>query len=123
MFGKKKESSIKAMHYEGIPSFATDYPCKLELKNKKLIITRIKPETIVRLPLERINSFTAMEEQRFMQEYHGNAATTSKSGIKKYYLVVKYDKGILAFWGTGAEYGEFIKLQNNSITAPSKIEL
>lgn len=123
MFGKKKESGIKAMHYEGIPSFATDYPCKLELNDKELIITRIKPETIVTLPFDRISSFTAMEEQRFMQEYHGNAAPTSKSGIKKYYLVVKYDKGILAFWGTGAEYGEFIKLQNIFTTSQNKIEL
>ncbi len=122
MSRKKKESGIKAMHYEGISSFATDYPCKIELKDKNLIITRIKPETIVTLSLNRVSSFTAMEEQRFMQEYRGNAATTSKSGIKKYYLVVKYDKGILAFWGTGAEYGEFIKLQN-TITQQGIIEL
>lgn len=123
LFGKKKELGIKAMHYEGINGFATDYPCRLEVKGNDFVITRIKPETVVTLPLNRINSFIAMEEKRFMQEYHGNAATTSKSGIKKYYLVVKYDKGMLAFWGTGTEYGEFVKLQNNSANAPATIEL
>jgi hypothetical protein len=122
LFGKNKKSVIKAMHYEGINGFATDYPCRLEVKDNNFVITRIKPETVVTLPLDRINSFTAMKEQRFMQEYHGNAGTTSKFG-KKYYLVVKYDKGILAFWGTATEYGEFVKLQNNSANAPATIEL
>ena len=116
LFGKKKEAGIKAMHYEGINGFATDYPCRLEVKGDDFVITRIKTETVVTLPLNRINSFTAMEEQRFMQDYHSNAGTTSKFG-KKYYLVGKYDKGMLVFWGTGTEYGEFVKLQNNSANA------
>lgn len=123
LFEKNKESGIKVMHYEGINGFATDYPCRIELKDNDFVITRIKPETIVTLSLNRISSFTAMEEQRFMQEYHGNAATSSKSGIKKYYLVVKYDKGMLAFWGTGTEYGEFINLQNNAANTPATIKL
>lgn len=120
MFGKKKSNIIKVSHYEGIDAFATDYPCTLELKDGQLVITRLKPETIVTLPLERISSFTAMEEQNFMQLYHGNAATTSKAtklGIGKYYLVVKYDKGMLAFWGTESEYRKFIDLQYNGLPA------
>lgn len=121
MFGKKKKNDvIRVMHYEGIDAFASDYPCTLELKDGELVITRIKPETTVTLPLNRISSFTAMEEQRFMQQYHGNAATTSKAkGISKYYLVIQYDKGFLAFWGTASEYGKFIDLQNNGLPASS----
>lgn len=43
--------------------------------------------------------------------------------MHKYYLVVDYDKGMLAFWGTGKEYGKFIDLQNNFNSLPSHIEL
>jgi len=126
MFGKKKkEEPIRAMHYEGISQFAADYPCTLELKDGQLVITRIKPETVVTLPLDRINSFTAMEESRFMERFHGEAKTTSKmKGVNKYYLVIQYDKGMLAFWGTAKEWGKFIELQNSGLgSAPSTIEL
>ena len=123
MFGKKKSDAIHVMHYEGIEGFATDYPCTLEVKDSVLIIKRLKPETTVTLPLERIFSFTAMEERRFMQQFKGNERTTSKSGIGKYYLVVQYDKGSLVFWGTAKEYKKFIELQNNGVAAPSSIEL
>ncbi len=124
MFGKKKEKPIRAMHYEGIEGFAADYPCKLEVKDDQFVITRIKPETVITLPLNRIDSFTAMEESRFMEQYHGTAATTSKSKvIGKYYLVVQYDKGRLAFWGTAKEYGQFLDLQNVFSLPAKHIEL
>lgn len=59
-----------------------------------------------------------------MLKYHGQAKNTSKmKGVKKYYLIVDYDKGMLAFWGTAKEYGNFLNLQNNGVTAPSHIEL
>lgn len=113
MFGKKKKDDvIRVLHYEGVQGFATDYPCTLEVKDDVLEIKRIKPETTVTLPMNRVYSFTAMEEKRFMQEYKGNAAVTSKSKIGKYYLVIQYDKGTLVFWGTAKEYGKFIDLQN-----------
>ena len=124
MFGmKKKEKPLKAMHYEGIEQFASDYPCTLEIKDDVLVITRIKPETTVTLPMNRIQSFTAMEEERFMLKYHGQARSTAKTG-KKYYLVVQYDKGYLAFWGSAVEYGKFLELQKMTLNnAPSTIEL
>lgn len=124
MFGRKKDEIIRAMHYEGIDSFGSDYPCTLEVKDDVLTIKRIKPETIVTLPLNRIKSFTAMEEKNFMLKYHGQAITTSKAkGINKYYLVIEYDKGTLIFWGTAKEYGKFIELQKTAIASPSHIEL
>lgn len=87
-------------------------------------IRRIKPETTVTLPMNRIKSFSAMEEEKFMLKYHGQAKNTSKlKGAKKYYLVVEYDKGMLAFWGTAMEYGKFLDLQNKGVVAPSHIEL
>ena len=124
MFGKKKESGTPVMHYEGIEGFATDYPCRIEVKGDVFEIRRIKPETTVTLPMNRIKSFSALEEKNFMQKYHGTAQTTGKSGINKYYLVVEYDKGMLAFWGTAKEYKQFIALQYATNTAaPSHIEL
>lgn len=123
MFGKKKDDAIRVMHYEGIQEFAADYPCTLEVKGDTLEIKRVKPETTVTLPLNRISSFSAMDEKNFMLKYNGQAAKTSKSGIGKYYLVVNYDKGMLVFWGTAKEYRKFIDLQNNGVAAPSNIEL
>ena len=70
MFGKKKESGLAVQHYEGIEQFAKDYPCRLELNEDMLTITRIKPETTVTLPRNRIQSINAMEESQFMQKYH-----------------------------------------------------
>jgi hypothetical protein len=123
MFGKKKEKPIKVQHYEGIDGFASDYPCTLELTDDTLVIKRLKPETTVTLPLNRIQSFTAMEEPRFMEMYHGEAKRTDK-GTKKYYLVIQYDKGRLAFWGTPLEYGKFLELQSKKLSeAPKTIEL
>lgn len=122
MFGKKevKAKELSVMHYEGIPYFATDYPCTLLFGDEELIIRRQMPETTVVLPKNRILSVSAMEEPRFMLRYHGNAASTSNSPIvNKYYLAIVYDKGLLAFWGTAKEYGEFLKIQN-SIEAPAK---
>lgn len=124
MFGKKKTNSIPVMHYEGIDGFAEDYPVQIELKDDVFEIKRIKPETLVTLPVERIKSFAAMEEERFMVKFHGEAKNTSKmKGVKKYYLVVQYDKGMLAFWGTAKEYGKFIEMQNKTQEAPVTIEL
>ena len=123
MFGKKKHTGIPVMHYEGIDSFATDYPVHIEVKDNIFEIRRLKPETTVTLPMDRIKSFSAMEEERFMVKYHGEAKNTSKmKNVKKYYLVIEYDKGRLAFWGTAKEYGKFLELQNNQ-SAPSSIEL
>lgn len=93
MFGKKQELGLAVQHYEGIEQFAKDYPCRLEFNADMLTITRIKPETTVTLPRNRIQSISAMEEPQFMQKYHGNAASTGK-GIKKYFLVIHYDKGM-----------------------------
>lgn len=123
MFGKKKHTGIHVMHYEGIDSFATDYPVQIEVKDNIFEIRRLKPETTVTLPMDKIKSFSAMEEERFMVKYHGEAKNTSKmKNVKKYYLVIEYDKGRLAFWGTAKEYGKFLELQNNQ-SAPSSIEL
>ncbi len=123
MFGKKKELGIPVMHYEGIEGFSIDYPCRIEIKSNVFEIKRLKPETTVSLALNRIKSFTAMDEKNFMQKYKGIDTITSKSGIGKYYLIVEYDKGKLVFWGTAKEYGKFLDLQKGSIEAPSHIEL
>ncbi len=130
MFGKKKETGIPVQHYEGLKDFPQDYPCRIEIKDSIFEIRRLKPETTVTLPLERIKSFSALEEPRFMLKYHGDKAQTNKflSG-KKFYLVVDYvsqdgTEQMLAFWGTAAEYKAFIDLQNKlSSSAPESYSL
>lgn len=122
MFGKKKDKAIHVQHYEGIKDFAVDYPVTIELINDSFIIKRLKPETTVTLPLNRIKSFSAMEEKNFMLKYHGQAVTTTKTkAIQKYYLVVEYDKGTLIFWGTVKEYRTFFDLQHKINTDTQSI--
>lgn len=104
------------MHYEGL-NFPVNYPCRIEIVDPNFIITRIKPETTVTLPLKQIKAFSAMEEPDFMLKYHGESISTSKvKGINKYYLVIDYiskdnQEKRLVFWGTISEYSEFVKLQ------------
>lgn len=128
MFGKKKIPGIPVQHYEGL-DFAKDYPCRIEIVGEAFIITRIKPEATVTLPLSQIKAFSAMEEENFMLHYHGEGQSTSKAkGIKKYYLVVDYiskngeDKR-LAFWGTAAEYGKFLDFQHMTLNTESNYSL
>lgn len=128
VFGKKKLPGIPVQHYEGL-DFAVDYPCRVELSDKAFIITRIKPETTVTLPIAQIKSFSTMEEERFMLQYHGERANTSKvKEIKKYYLIVKYtsksgEDRQLVFWGTAGEYGKFLQFQNTSLNTSSSYTL
>ena len=123
MFGKKKESGLAVQHYEGIEGFATDYPCRLKLNADMLTIKRIKPETTVTLERSRINNITVLEEANFMSKYHGHADTTAKSG-KKTYLVIEYDKGMLAFWTVGFEAVKLWDIVKEfSSAAPSHISL
>lgn len=124
MFGKKKKNAaIRVMHYEGIAEFATDYPCTIQLKDDFLEIIRIKPETTVTLPKNRIRSISVMEEPNFMLKYHGHETSTAKAG-KKTYLVIEYDKGHLAFWASGMDSVKLWDIAKNfNSSAPSTISL
>lgn len=125
MFSSKKNKPIRVIHYEGIQEFSTNYPVTIELIDDNFIIKRIKPETTINLPLNRIKSFSAMPEKDFMLKYHGQAVTTTNNkNTQKYYLIVEYDKGTLVFWGTAKEYGKFIDLQyKTDLNTPKTIEL
>lgn len=122
MFNKRKKP-IQVMHYEGINSFSTDYPCTLELTDENLIVKRINPETTVTLPTDRIQSISALGEAAFLQQYKGTAFIKPKNYIPKYFLVIQYDKGTLVFWGTSKAYRRFLNLQYHGVVAPSNIEL
>ena len=122
MFGKKKETGLSVQHYEGISEFATDYPCRLELTDDSLIVKRLKPETTVILERNRIKSISAMDEENFMIKYHNEKSSSAKA-FKKYFLIITYDKGHLAFWGTAKEYGTFVKMQYGQTDAPTHLSL
>ena len=128
MFGKKKDKPIPVVHYEGL-DFAVNYPCQIALENDIFTIKRIKPETVVTLPISRIKSFSAMTEPEFMLKYHGEAINTSKAkGIDKYYLVIHYtDKSgvdkFIDLWGTASEYGRFIDFTTYPLNTLTHVEL
>ena len=128
MFGKKKRTGIPVMHYEGL-DFPQDILCQIEILDNTFVITRVKPETRITLPLSQVKAFSAVEEARFMLKYHGEAATTSKAkGIEKFYLVVDYTSKNgtaerLAFWGTAFEYGKFLDLQRMELTGKQEYSL
>lgn len=123
MFGKKKSKPIQVMHYEGINNFPANCPCTIELANDNLLITKINPNVIVTLPMNRINSFNALGENSFLQQYKGTQVVKSQNYIPKYYLVIQYDKGALVFWGTTKVYKKFLELQCYGVTSPKNIEL
>ena len=64
------------MHYEGIEGFATDYPCRIEVKGDVFEIRRIKPETTVTLPMNRIKSFSALEEKNLPGQQESQESTS-----------------------------------------------
>ena len=115
MFRKKKKT-IHVMHYEGIDAFPTDQPCTLELNGDILNINRVKPETSVSLPLNRILSVSPMDENRYLQKFKG-ANQQIKQNIPRIYLVIQYDNGILVFWGTANNYKAFLDLQKKVQTS------
>lgn len=115
----KKKNYIPVQHYEGLVGIPQDFPCKIEITDSVFTITSNK--VTVTLPTERIKSFSAVEESKFMLRYHGEAKKTGKSGINKYYLVVDYitqddQPRMIAFWGTAHEYKKFINLQDMKIS-------
>ncbi|KUO64777.1 MAG: hypothetical protein APF84_02785 [Gracilibacter sp. BRH_c7a] len=108
MFGKKKETNtLNVMYYEGLPGFIQDFPCTIILENDALVIKKINPDLIVKLPFNQVISIDAMPENNFLVQYHNTAGTTSKAGTKFYY-VFKYTSSAgepkhLAFWDVSAK--------------------
>lgn len=116
MFGKKKQAGIPVQHYEGISAFAQDWPCRLEVKEDHLEIRRLKPETTVNLPLDRIVQIDTMGRPEFMAKYHG--ATEPPQKIKTSFLVITYtaqdgSEKYIALWGTATEGIKFLDLKMN----------
>lgn len=111
------------MHYEGINNFSTNCPCTIELANDNLVIKKINSYAIATLPMNRINSFSALGENDFLQQYKGTQIVQSQNYIPRYYLVIQYDKGVLVFWGTTKVYKKFLELQCYGATSPENIEL
>ena len=114
MFGKKKHSGIPVQHYEGISAFAQDYPCRLEVMDNHLEIRRLKPETTVTIPLDRVIKMDVMGKSEFMMKYHGTTAPHEK--IKTSFLVITYQaqdgsEKFIALWGTAMEGIKFLDLK------------
>lgn len=116
MFGKKKNIKAKAIHYEGILEFAQNAPCEIEVKEDTFEIKRIKPETFVKLPMDRIIKFEYLSEYDFMSKYHNTTIEIQKGQIMKSFLVITYTAKDnttkrLAFWEVGINAMKFIDIQ------------
>ena len=97
---KKKPDQIPVMHYEGL-KFRRDYECSLELSEGVLLIRQRRRGPTYTLPLDRIRSFSVMEESVYMETYQDITAAPQRT--IKYFLVVDYNSKEgeplrLAFW-------------------------
>jgi len=116
MFGKKKEIRIRATHFEGIEQFIQNAPCEINVTNEEITIKRIKPETIVKLPTDRIIKCEYLSEYDFLTKYHNCTPENRKSNIPKSFLVITYtskngETKNIAFWSVPPQSTKFIDLQ------------
>lgn len=116
MFGKKKNIKAKAIHYEGILEFAQNTPCEIEVNDDVFEIKRIKPETHVKLPMNRIIKFEYLSENDFLSKYHNTSIDIQKGQMMKGFLVITYTAKDnttkkLAFWEVGIDAIKFIDIQ------------
>lgn len=124
MFGKKKNKPIRVMHYEGIQGFPTNYPCELIVENNSIIIRRRNQSSTVTLPLNRTHTISAIGEYEFMRKYHSVEISHANNQIAKHYLIIEYDNGMIALWGTKlSAFKQFLKMQELSASRTSNIEL
>lgn len=116
MFGKKKEIKIKVMHYEGIENFIQNAPCEIQVAEEEFIIKKIKPEVMVKLPINRIIKCEYLSEYDFLTKYHNCSPDNSKGNIQKSFLVITYtskngETKNIAFWAVPPQSIKFIDLQ------------
>ena len=117
MFGKKKNKVISAFHYEGIPDFATDYPCTVEIEDDSLVIQRKKPDVRITLPIDRILAVSPMNEKDFMMKFHGHSDVRKLVGTQRHFVVVEYlsqtgEQKHFALWAPTHQAMGLISLQN-----------
>lgn len=98
------------VHYEGIPGFKQDWPCKIKITEDMLVFTVKNSDSVVRLPLSKITCVDVIGEAQYMLKYHNVEVTYKKGDIAKCYAVITYTSDdttkTLAFW-----YVE-LKIQN-----------
>lgn len=123
LFSKKnKDDKTTLMHYEGLPGFRQDFPCKAEVKESCIIFTNENGSTIS-LPLNQIQSIDYMPELNFMGKYHNNPITTAKVGVK-WFSVISYisstgESKYLAFWSVDSKGRKFFDTVRNDILPDS----
>lgn len=125
MFGRKKIKELKVMHYEGIQGLPMNCPCSFMIANGIITIkTRQLPTITITLPLNRVKSISAIGEYEYMQRYHSAGMLPNNNQIARNFLVIIYDKGIIALWGVGLSvFKNFMKIQNLYGYNTSYIEL
>ena len=76
LFKKKESAGCRAWHYEGIPGFAQDMPCEIDIQDDKVVFKQ--NDSVVNLPISKIQSCEFVKETQYMGKYHNNPVDTCK---------------------------------------------
>ena len=104
LFGKKKDSnSLSVIHYEGLPNFAQDFPCKMTLEDEMVIFSG-NDGSVAKLACSQIQGIDAMPEANFQAKYHNFNGTTKKAPV--WFRVIRYtsssgEEKYIALWTAG----------------------
>ena len=107
IFKKKDESSVTAMHYEGIPGFQQDFPCQLSVQEDVLVFNQ--NGSIVKLPISKINGSEWLMETQYMGKYHNNPVSTAKiKTAMKWFYVIHYEDKFISLWALNSKVKDFV---------------
>lgn len=123
LFSKKKKELVM-MHYEGLPGFKQDFPCKVDSDESNIIFTN-EHNSVVNLPISQIQNIDSLPEMNFMGKYHNNPVNTAKTkNAVKWFYVINYTSSsgeakYVALWGTDGSIRKFFDELNAKLSSSS----
>lgn len=117
MFNKKpKKICARAVHYKGLRGFG-DIACNIEMSDLAFSFSKIKENTTVTLPIERVINVECLLDKQFFLKYQNEQIESNKNNIMKVFLVIDYktengEPQQLVFWECGLKtQAAFNKMQ------------
>ncbi|MDD3020911.1 MAG: hypothetical protein PHX61_08045 [Alphaproteobacteria bacterium] len=106
MFGKKKldlPAGVRLWHYEGVPQFPTNGPAFLNVEGADLLIRTVQPDSVAKLPTDRITGLDWLQETHYMGRFHNCPSSTAKANAEKWIVMINYatkegSPAHMAFW-------------------------
>ena len=119
LFKKKESAGCRAWHYEGIPGFAQDMPCEIDIQDDKVVFKQ--NDSVVNLPISKIQSCEFVKETQYMGKYHNNPVDTCKvKGGVKWFTVIHYDDKQIGLWSLDSKPYDYVK---GVVPSPREITL